>query len=359
MGGIRIGFAVGLTVGLVMVFAISRRGRSHLITLLNTTSVAQGPRYRVWRVDSMGRVKPLPYDENVLGQTMPVPSPDGRWIAFVDPAVDFDIHLLDVQTLRERRITRFGRPPTTGYTWVEVVPEDWSPHSRRLLLQVASGGTDSEDGDLKVPKAPYGFYIYDLSTGTTQPVTLPKEFQFVGWLRDGRFVGVLPGRLPREDRVVIVRAGETKETEVEAINGSSYQTSVSADGKWLVGLHADNGGPPGEGTAQILKVNLSTIEATPLVTLSSWSANERPALSPDDKHVAYKREKREHAIYHTPQESLFVDDRALYSCSGTADFRWVDNRMIALACQDEVLVLDANSGKTLSKYKLPPLQVRH
>jgi len=208
--GVQIGFAIGLAVSVVAVLAIIRRDHPRVITLMNTTSAAQELRYRVWRVGSKG-VEPLPFDENILGRTMPVPSPNGRWIAFVNPVEDYDIHLLDVCTLHERRITRFGQAPRRGYTWVEAEAEGWSPHSGRLLLKVAPGGTESEGGDLAVPEAPYGIYVYDPATSTTKPLTLPKEFEFIAWLRDGRFVGVLPGRLPRDDKLVILRPGEARE----------------------------------------------------------------------------------------------------------------------------------------------------
>ncbi len=313
---------------------------------------------RVWEVSPRGSIAPFPllyppgYDSEVQGATVPLPSPDGRWIAFGDFGDDYDIHLLDVGLDRERRITRFGRPPGRGHTWVAALIDGWSADSRMLLVYVTHGETIAEEGMGAVPKAPYGFYVYDPATSTTKPLTLPKEFEFIAWLRDGRFVGVLPGRLPRDDKLVILRPGEARETRIRGVFSSSAQ--VSTDGKWLVGLHTENGRIPGKGTAQIVKVNLATMAVTPLVNLTSWSGNERPALSPDDKHVAYKREKQKHPLYYTPQESLFVDGRLIYSCPGPIDFKWVNDRMIAVACQESVLVLNSATGKILSRHQLTP-----
>jgi WD40-like Beta Propeller Repeat len=314
--------------------------------------------YRVWRVGGNGRVVPLPYGfsdsyfDSVEGSTAPSPSPDGRWIAYGNGNGDYEIHLLNVGTLRQLKITHWGAPPTIRSVSVNVLIDGWSPDSRRLLLNVTPGEDTTERGDLAIPKALYGFYEYDVASGRTTPVRLPARFAFVAWIPGGCFVGVLPGGFPPESHLVMLRPGQGGATRVTTLNASLYQTRVSMDGKWLVGLHTENGGQPGKGPAQIVKVNLRTMAVRSLMTLNWWSGNEQPALSPDDKQVAYKREKLEHETYYTPREGLFVDGRRIYSCPGPIDFKWVDDRMIALACQDDVLVLDADGGTILSKNKL-------
>ena len=323
---------------------------------------------RVWQVSPQGGIAPFRYplfpsgyDAETLGSTSPLPSPDGRWIAFSQFGGDYDLHLLNVASGRERRITHFGRHPTGRYTYATVLIADWSSEGDAVLLAVVAGEdlSESDEGDLLIPDASYGHYTYSLVTGAIQSVPLPKTFEPLSWLPDDRFIGVLPGRSIRDDKLVILRPGKSGEIAVAAINVSLYQARASVDGKWLVGLHKDSGGPLVEGTAQIVKVNLATMAVTSLVPLGWWSGNEQPALSPDDKHVAYKREKREHETYFTPQESLFLDRQKIYSCPRPIDFKWVDDRMIAIACQDEVVVLDTNSGRTLGQYKIVSAEAGH
>lgn len=364
---------IGLALLACLPFSCGRNREGRLVVLQHTIRITNpggeivpSLLYRVWRVGVHGRVVPFPHDfpdsyvDSVQGSTAPSLSPDGRWVAYGNQSTDdYDIHLLNARTLRQHEITHWGKPGTINSVSVDVLIAGWSPDSQKVLLNVTRGEDISEEGEITIPKAPYGFHEYEVASRKDVPVRLPGGFAFVAWVPGGRFIGVMSGGLPSDDKLVMLRSGKAGQTEITAINTSPYQARASRDRKWLVGLHSGNGRMPGNGTAQIVKVNMATLTATPLVTLSSWSGNERPALSPDDKHVAYKREKREHETYYTPRESLFVDDRSIYSCSGTIDFEWVDDRMIALACQDEVLVLDMRNGRTLGKQKLAPSQARH
>lgn len=315
--------------------------------------------YRVWRVNARGQISLFPYPfpdgdrSSVQGSTAPLPSPNKRWIAFGSPSGDYDVHLLDTRTLRQRRITQLGMPPTINSVSVDVLIDGWSPDSRRLLLYVTRGEDTSEEGDLKVPAACYGFREYDVASGKLLSVALPKEFQFVAWLRDGRFVGVIPGRLPREDTLVLLRAGETQGEPIGTATQYPGQASVSADGRWLVTVARIER----PGAAQIVKINVATMSAAPLVSLASWSGNERPTLSQDDKHVAYKRQMR--IVNHNPQESLFVDSREIYPCAGMIEYKWIDSQRIALACQSRMLLLDSTTGEILSQYSLQSGSARH
>ena len=328
----------------------------HLVVLRTVLGQNQG-RW-VWEVGSEGRIAPFrytfpaSYEGSLLGSTLPSVSPDGRWVAFGEPSGDYDLHLLDVRSGQERRITRLGRRPRRGYTFADVLFDGWSPDSGAFLFTVAHGETTSEWGDLQVPDAAYGSYIYNLKDGTTRCATLPKAFEFVAWLPDGRFLGVIQGQRPQEpDRPVLLRPGDAQGTEVRTPAGYPEQLQASADGKWLTGLLVRSGRE--RGTAQIVKINVSTMSLVPLVSLNSWTGNERPALSPPDgEHFSYTLQTR--MVQRIPEESLFVDGRLVYSCHEPIDYRWVDERSIAVACQDQALVLDSASGKTLGRYSLAP-----
>jgi Tol biopolymer transport system component len=198
---------------------------------------------RVWQVNLAGQITSFPYtfsrsyDVNTLGSTAPTPSPDGQWIAFGRFGTDYDIHLLDVKSGREHRITKFGQGPRRSYTYVDAVIVAWSPDSRRLLCAVAPGETTSEEDELAIPEAPYGFYLYDITSRKTQRVALPKGFQLRAWLPDGRFLGVLPAqRNHEEDKLVILQPGSRQEVAIRTSVGFPSQAQVTADGKWLEGV---------------------------------------------------------------------------------------------------------------------------
>lgn len=316
--------------------------------------------HRLWQVSSQGEITPFPYEfpasylDSIEGSTLPLPSPDGQWIAFGWLPGDFDVHLLKVDSWQERRITRFGVPPRRGYTYAGTLVVGWSPDSRELLLNVAPGETTSEEGELSVPDTPYGFCIYDLGIGGTRCVALPKGFQFVAWLPDGRFLGVLPGRAPQEEEtVVLLRSGDATRVTVTSREGTIQHVRVSADAKWLTGLLVGSGE---QRTARIVKVNLATLSMTPLASLGPWTGNERPALSPDNQHFSYAHQAR--MLNGIPQEDLIVDGRLIYSCSGPIDYDWVDPQRIALACQDDVIVLDTATRHPLSRSTISASQTR-
>jgi hypothetical protein len=304
---------------------------------------------RVWRVGPGSQIEPFPYvfpssyDASILGSTLPTPSPDGQWIAFgrFDADADYDIHLLNVKSGQEHRISYFGQRPKRGYTYADALIAAWSPDSRHLLFVVAPGETTSEEGELAIPKAPYGFYVYSLITQTTQRVSLPKGFQVNAWLPGGRFLGVLPARRAHEeDKLVILRPGRRQEVAIKTSVGVPNQARATADGKWLVGVVSSKR----RGTAEIIKINLATMSVRRLVSLRSFTGNERPALSPDARSVAYKEQiRRVKGI--PPQERLFVNSRNLYSCPAPLDFQWIDDQRIAVECQDQVLVLNTAGGQ--------------
>ncbi len=308
--------------------------------------------HRVFRVSSSGRIRPFPYtfprasESSVQGSTEPLPSPDGRWIAFGDPTGDYDAHLLDVTTLRQHRITWFGRAPRKGYTYAVVQIAGWSPDSRQLLLAVVPGYfMPSEQGD-RHPQASYGTYIYNVENGTIRRLPVPAAgLDLVGWAPDGRiFANVFARPIWQDGRFMVLgpNGDDGKQVGVPLV-----QPRLSLDGRWLVGF-VRGAGP---GAARIVKVDSATMATTPLVTLDSWPLNSCATLSPDDRMVAYKLEKPHKGLYYSAKEDLFVGDRKIYACAGRIDYVWVDNREIALTCQSEALVVDSSSGKIVSLLK--------
>jgi hypothetical protein len=240
-----------------------------------------------------------------------------------------------------------GRRPQKNYTYAEVLISAWSSDSREILLAVEPGETTSEWGELLVPEAPYGYYIFNRETRTIHPVLLPRTLQLRAWLPDGRFLGIVPGQRPHEDgELVILRRDDAKGIPIRDSTGTLQQVQASTDGKWLIGLLVSN--DERHRTVQIVKINLATMFVTPVLSLSSWTGNERPGLSPSNDLVSYVRETP--MVKGIPPETLIVDQRPLYECRATIEYRWVSERDIAVACQDEVLLLDAASGTPLSRH---------
>ncbi len=348
----KFGVGIGLTAMLVIAPAAVRPPDYRLIVLARV--VPQGLRYGVWKVDTRGRIAPFPYefpvayDASVLGSTVPMPSPDCRWIAY---GRDYDLHILDVQLRQDRQITRFGRPPGKSHTYADVLLNAWSADSRQVLFTVAPGETTSESGELLVPEAPYGSYIYTLSTAATKAVALPKGFQVTGWMPDSRLLGIVPGLKAQErERVVILGPDDHRGAFVKTPKGALGHVTASTDGKWLIGLLVGSGTQLT--TAQIVKVRVSTSSVVPLVSLKSWSGNERPSLSPDGNHVAYKLANR--FLAGVPAETLFVNRRSLCVCPGPIDYQWITDRSLAVACQNEVSVVESVTGKRISGFRLTP-----
>ena len=141
---------------------------------------------------------------------------------------------------------------------------------------------------------------------------------------------------------MILRPPGTQVVAVTTPEGSPSHIEVSADGKWLIGLLV------GSSTAQIVKINLGGMSVIPLVSLGSWTGNERPAFSPHAEHFSYTLRSR--MVKGIPEETLMADGRLLYSCPGVIDYRWLDEQNIAAACQENILLLDAGTGKVLSEH---------
>ena len=338
---------VGSALALALLFATASRPGDRLVNL----------QHRVWQVDPLRKIEPFSYQfpvamhANVFGSTEPLPSPDSRWVVFSREhahvgytAPGEDLHLLGVSSGQERQITRFGRPQGKRYASVEVVVTAWSADSRQILFAVIPGettGPAEEWGeDLLVRKAPYGFYTYDVAKGTSHRLRLPKEFRFGAWLPDGSFLGTDSETKPCEQRLLLFREGEAHGTAVGAPSGSPSQLQVSDDGKMVIGYFG--GGCEQPETAAITKINLETKVATQVVTMSPWAENQSPAFSPDGNHISYTH--RTGMVAGILHESLIVDGRPLYSCQGGINYRWIDERSIAAACQNEVLVLDVTAS---------------
>jgi len=319
------GLQAGRFVALILLCTLAGRAGDHLLRL-------QG---KVWRVTLEGRVAPFSYPFPVVqmgeagfGSTEPLPSPDGRWIAF---GRDHNLHLLNASSIQERQISRYGRPALGRYTSVEVLATAWSVDNRRILFAVVPGDTFCEDCDeYQIREAPYGFFSYDVTTGAAQRVLLPKTFQFEAWLPDGRFLGTLAQTNPGDQTLLVFRPGAAQGAPLIRPGFSLGQVQVSADGRWAIGQNATG----------IFKIELTTRSIAPVVSDPAGAhAYQWPAFSYDGDHIAYTR--RDRMAAGIPEESLIVDGRTLYSCEGPVSYAWVNDQTVVIGCRDKVTLLAA------------------
>lgn len=314
---------------------------------------------KVWRIGPQGQVRPFSYSfpngslgMSGFGSTQPLPSPDGRWIVF---GRDSNLYLLSVASGQEHKITEYGRPYTQRYASVEVLATAWSFDSSRLLFSVVNGETDCADcdrDDFVIRPAPYGFYSLDLRTESIQHLCLPEGFEFAAWLADGGLLGfvTLPETKPCQEILQIFLPGEKQGMPVGAPVGSLDQIDVTADGKWAVGYW--DGGCDRPEAGQLIKIDLQEKSATPITPVFLWAENQWPKLSPNAMHIAYVHTDR--MVQGNLEESLILDGSRLSSCNGSIQYEWVNERMIAMACQDKVVILDVLTRQPVAQSGVLP-----
>lgn len=308
----------------------------------------------VWRIGSEGSSKRLSLKLDAeqsgalgRGSTLPLPSPDGRWLAFTR---ENDVWLLDPDTGESRRITHVGAPADDHYLAVFVYLTAWSPDSSRILYHVAAGLAEDAEGEgpvLKERPREYGYFIFDRAEETQLPLELHGQFQ--AWLPDGDFL-----LLPEETRPLVqplLRFNPLTKTlaAVGSLLGWYGQISVSADGRWAlagVGQQAE-----GRLTTQLIRIDLATGETSPVTPVGEWADYQWPRFSPSARFIAYVRQ-HEMDTDSWPRQSLVVDDRSVYFCAGfpkRLDFAWINDRSLVASCGDEIVILNAANGKVKGK----------
>jgi len=148
-----------------------------------------------------------------------------------------------------------------------------SHDGKRLAFSVNSAGQGATD-----------LWIHDLVRGSASRLTFDvgSEGRPV-WSRDDRLLYYSNDR--RNDGVIFQRSsdGTGSAEEVGTTEAGIWPLDASRDGRWLVI------GAPGESSFDLFRFDLATKEITPLVTTPFF--DEDPALSPDDRLLAYASEQ--------------------------------------------------------------------
>lgn len=255
------------------------------------------------------------------------------------------------------RITHVGLPHDERYASVEALVTAWSSDSRRILYYVDHGETECVDcddrGDWEIREADYGFYVYDLATGSSKPVLLPGEFEI--WLPDGSLLlSPLSDQYADSTQQWLIRFDleNGRAHPLGELRGWFTQFDASADARWLlvnVGRRVE-----GELTSQVFKVNLETGEAEPVTPVSDWATFQSPRFSPTARAAAHIHQERLDDSGR-PHETLVVDGRTLFECKPRPErlgFEWVTDQVLAVGCGNELFILDAGSGAAKARHLL-------
>jgi hypothetical protein len=306
----------------------------------------------VWNIDLKGDVRRFPYDfhngpeysASLQGVTGPLVSSDQKAIGFTR---ENDLWILELATMQAKRVTKLGRSYTKEFASVFVEITAWSADSRRILYHVASGEVEDVDGDApprKVRPVPYGFHIYELSTGKSTPAYMSGEYQ--AWLPNGDFL-VKEGEF-QNARLVRVRPGEKSGTALPINPGDYSQVHLGPDGREMLAFVGDT-----KRGAEIVRIDIAAGNLTSLAK-GKWAEFQRPGFSPCGSHFSYVRQfpNDERGRY---GNELFIDGRLVYRSGLSFTYYWIDEGTLALLVHDwsvpqkhTWIVIDHETGKEKS-----------
>lgn len=276
---------------------------------------------QVWKIDPRGTIGRVDYDfggpavqTSMHGTTGPVVSPDQKRIAFTRGN---DLWVLDLAGLRSIQATKVGRPDTNQLASVFVLITSWSADSRKILYHVESGETDDPDStalERKVRKAPYGDYVYDLTTRTSSRTFLPGDFR--AWLLDGDFLA--QAGEGKNEQLLRVHPGDKNGQFLAAEPGSYDQVEVQPNGQQILASR----------DAEIVLIDLADGK-TNILAKGVWAEYQWPHFSPSGIHFSYLRQYS----LSTPGwygHELLVDGASKYRLDKDFSFYWINDDTLAL-----------------------------
>jgi hypothetical protein len=310
----------------------------------------------VYRISPDSVVHPLSLDihgkwATLQGSTGPAVSANQRWIAFTQ---NHDLWLCDTSSGACSQATSLGQPATWSLASVDVLITAWSTNSRELLLHVTAGETELPDFDvpeLKVRKAPYGFYRFKMADHSLELLKITDKFEFEAWLPNGEFIGslepILPEQTCRENPLVIVREGASAiPIDANAEPSRLAQVAVSSDGiSAAMSVHCSR-----SNFSQIVKFDLENRTFLSVSAKGEYAEYQWPRFSPSARQLTWIRSR--HAERKLAQDTLILDHKPIYECIAGIDYSWIDNSRIGLICGGQLIVIDSTSGKELSKTQI-------
>jgi hypothetical protein len=281
-------------------------------------------RAAVWRVLGDGRASRVAFDfpavghESIHGTTAPVPSRDGRRVAFVRAGA---LAVLDVASLAARQVGAAAPPGQ------ELLVSAWAPDGADVLVH---------QGD--------GYRLISTATGAASDVQVDGEA--VGFFPDGT-VASLSGDGRVLSRVV---PGERTATTV-VYRSATYmaQLALSPDGKSAACATRVNDAD------RVERIDLASAAVTTLADGSSGRAvqNPWPAFSPSGR-LAWLEEpplaKNEDAV-----RVAIEPGSAAVELGGAAirRFHWIDDATLLLESEGRLVVVDVATGAIKGKTDVP------
>jgi hypothetical protein len=298
----------------------------------------------VYRISAENRITTVSLPQNrdmtlsMAGSTIPVVSPDQRWIAFIK---ENDLWMYNTQTQAMRRVTRVGRPYTETLASVLVLMVVWSADSTRVLINVTAGDTECVDcndrGDWKKRKADYGHFVYDVRSGALHKIVLPKDFDLWDWRADGRLLGA---SITGEDQGPVMVTPGGKPQPVPGLEGRGVNgLRISRDGSWAVAIISEYG------RSYPVRVNLRTGALVMLTDEGRFAEYQDLTISPGEEHVSWVHRT---GPVNAGTKQIVVDGQPGFTCASELLIHdWLDERRMIVNCGGKLQVVDGGTGRQL------------
>jgi hypothetical protein len=312
-----------------------------------STGIGAAARWEAFRVFADGRVEPLGFDLQQIGtrqaqlgsgSTDPLPSPDGRFVAYVQ---DSSLWLWTVETKAAQKLLS-GSEPTKEFNGVLIHITAWKPDGSEILYNVieersftGEGGQEEEFPDAIRKPAEYGFNILNLKLNRSRPVNLSDEAEKT-WLPSGDF-------LTSEGSELFLRneSGSGKPLVSVAPGTRLNQVDIALKQNDVVATLNGNG------SSQIQRINLQSGQMLPISPEGRFADYQGPTISPMGGHVGYI-----HAL--GPDRREFVlDGKPVYATTSFPRAHWIDEDAVAIADMDNVVVVRASDGTIVRRFTFP------
>jgi hypothetical protein len=311
------------------------------------TGISSSPYWEAFRVFASGKIEPLGFRLTQrgtlastlgLGSTDPFPSPDGRFIAYVENG---SLWLWTADSRKARRIAE-GAEPDKKFRGVLIHITAWKPDSSAILYHVSENrsytgeGADTEEFPQSVRKSSeYGHRIFSLKLNSSRSIDLP-EYAEKTWLPTGEFL-----------------IQEKSGLSIREESGVSRSLASVKEGMELVQVHAASNSPEvavtqlENGRSRIEKIDLPSQQLTPVSPEGKFADYQRPSISPNGRYIGFV-----HALDPNLREFV-LEGRSVHSTKSFPRAHWIDNETVALIDGTEIVVVKASTGNVVTRFVLP------
>jgi Tol biopolymer transport system component len=227
----------------------------------------------IYKMNALGnRLEALVTDQPIMA-TLPMWSPDGKWIAFENESNgQSDIYLIDIQTGESKNLT--DNPSTDRFS-------DWSPDSEKILMV-------SNRGDL--PDTNPGLYVIDVEDSSLLQLTEPDSINVLAsWSPDGENIAFTSDRDGNAEIYLMDSKGEnvTRLTNNQKFDGFP---TWSPDGSTIAYITLDEAN--GEQNPEIYLMNKDGSNQRNISNHPAWDGyNWEFSWSPDGSQILFTTDR--------------------------------------------------------------------